>query len=570
MSLPFPIASTQTDAKSPIDQQLMDAIRLDLDYLNTQVSLPSGGSGGITTFRVNGPIYHLRDRLINGAGKKLDGAIVMNASTFTAAKLSLLKGGTLGDLEVDVKRNLIIDHPVVQVTAQYSGATQSIGKLGSPLSTQSVTTATPDISTQQITNVKPSLNIRSIINIGGNNWLYTFTGGTLLDSDYEIGDSILFAGATSTNNNGEKTITQVNFDGLPSVVVVNATGVEQTTVTGTGILSMYSYEYLATVSTEFNAGEPVNFTSHTFAGNNGLKTIYAINSGANNIVCKFAGGQTQGGVAGTAACTRWVYAYAAPLDDTQYIVGESALFASHTSANNNGTYTIVKVNSGGDNLYVINSTGVNQAGAAGNVNTNRWIYNCPSDPITDITVGDFIELAGHTSGGNNGLFEVKFVNRFAGSNIEIFNPAGVLQAGVVGTHVTALKVVWFDTDFSASYLIDFSNVLLEGLKSQGSNLAHEFLVKEINRGGFSNYNIVIYAEYLGLQDGASGRVATEARSIFTVRPKITTGQAGQVRNYKKDTTATFTTDTIPVDSLLTMDIVTIPDGYPETVLMSLS
>jgi len=567
MALPFPISSTQTDAKSPIDQQLMDAIRLDLDYLDTQIG---GGGGSASTFRANGPLYPLRNRLAYGAGNKIDGALVLAATTFTRCRLSLLKGGSGGTLEVDVKRHIAVNHPITRITAQNQSSTQSIGRLGTALNTQSVSAATPTISTQLITKVKPALNIRSIINIGGNNWLYTFTGTSLLDADYMIGDSMLFAGASNANNNGEKVITQVNYDGLPSVVVSNATGVEQVTATGTGILSMYSYEYLATVNANFAVGESVIFAGHTTAGNNGTKTIYAVNSGANNIITKHTGGATQAGVLGTAACTRWIYSYAAAPDNTHYVVGEKALFASHTSANNNGSKVIVAVNDGGNNLVVTNLTGVTQAGAAGNVNTLRWLYATALDTSPDISVGDYVELTSHTNALNNGLFEVKVVNRFAVNNIEIYNESGVAQAGIAGVITTALKVVWFEVDYNTSYVANTSKVLLEGLKSQTDNLELEFNVKEVNRGGFTNYNIVVYGEYLDLQRGAAGRVAAEARSIFTTTPKITESQAGRVRNLQYDSGAVFAAGPIPADSLLSMDIISVPDGLPETLLLSLS
>lgn len=568
MALPYPIAPSQTDAKSPIDQQLMDAIRLDLDYLDTQIG--GGGGGGYVNFRVNGPLWQIKPLLSIGYGKKMDGAIVVSASTFSRCRMSLIKGGTSGALEADVLRHIAVNHPITRITAQYQGATQSIGRLGTALNTQSISVATPTISTQQITKVKPALNIRSIINIGGNNWLYTFTGTTLLDADYQVGDSMLFAGATNANNNGEKVITQVNYDGLPSVVVSNASGVEQTTANGTGILSMYSYQYLATVNANFAAGESVIFAGHTFAGNNGTKTIYAINSGANNIICKFAGGQEQLGVAGTAACTRWVYSYAAPVDNTHYIVGEKALFASHTAGANNGSFIIRAVNDGGNNIKVTNIAGVTQAGAAGNVNTLRWLYATPVDVSADIAVGDKVELTGHTNALNNGLFEVKTVNRFLVNNIEIYNESGVAQAGIAGTITTALKVVWFEVDYNTSYLANTSKVLLEGLKSQSDNLALEFLVKEVNRGGFTNYNIVIYAEYLDLQGGAAGRVAAEARSIFTTRPRIEVAQANRVRNFQFTSNAVFAVGAIPADSLLSLDILEIPEGMPDTLLVNLS
>jgi hypothetical protein len=571
MALPFPIAPSQTDAKSPIDQQLMDAIREDLEYLDTQIGAGGGGGGGGTTdFRVNGSLAPIKSLLPTGAGKNLDGALVASATTFSRARMSIVKGGTSGDLEIDVLRHINVNHPITKIEAQFRGATQSIGRLGSALATQSVTIATPNIATQSISKVKPSLSIRSIVNIGGQNWLVTFTGTGLLDSDYQIGDSILIAGATNALNNGERFITQVNLDGLPSVVLVNGNGVEQLAPAGTGTLSMYSYEYLATVDTNFVVGEQVTFAGHTLSANNGLKTIYAVNSGANNIVTKHTGGATQAGVLGTAACLRWVYSYAAPVDDTQYIVGESALLASHSNANNNGTYVIVRVNEGGNNLYLINTTGVNQAGAAGNVNTHRWIYNTPVDVSADISAGDFVELTSHTSANNNGLFEVKNVNRFAVNNIEIFNTLGVVQAGIVGLITTAKKVVWFDENFATSYVADKSKILLEGIKSQTDNLAIEFPVSEINRGGFTNYNLVIYAEYLTLQGAPAGRVVNELRSIFINRPIISIAQAGQVRNYQFDGNATFEPSPVPADSLLTMDILKIPDGAPTTLILSIS
>jgi hypothetical protein len=568
MALPYPIAPSQTDAKSPIDQQLMDAIRLDLDYLDTQIG--GGGGGGATHFRVNGPLYPIRGRLADGSGKKADGAIVVDATTFSRARLSILKGGTSGDLEVDVLRHIAVNHPITKIEAKYQGATQSIGRLGSPLSTQSVSVATPNISTQLITKVKPALNIRSIVNIGNTSWLYTFTGSTPLDSDYMIGDSMLFAGATNALNNGEKVITQVNYDGLPSVVVVNASGVEQVTAVGTGILSMYSYQYLATVNSSFVVGESVTMAGHTLAANNGIKTIYAVNLGANNIVTKHVGGATQGAPAGTAACSRWVYTYLALVDVTHYLVDELAIFASHTTGANNGSFLIRAVNSGGNNIVVTNTAGVTQAGSVGNVNTLRWVYATPVNVSSSISVGDYVELTGHTTPANNGLFQVKTVNRNLVNNIEIYNATGVAQAGIVGTITTAYKVVWFETDTSASYLAGTSKVLLEGLKSQTDNISNEFNVNEVNRGGFSNYNVVIYAEYLTLQAGAAGRVVMESRSIFTTRPKISVAQTGQVRNFQFDSAAVFAAGPIPADSLLSMDIISIPLGLPDTILLSLS
>jgi hypothetical protein len=177
MPLPYPIAPSQTDAKSPIDQQLMDALRLNQEYLDTQIG--GGGGAGLFTFRAAGLLINLAPQLVLGAGKKIDGALVIESTTLSRARLFLEKGGTGGALEVDVHRNVKLEHPIVEITAQYQQTTQNIGRVGSAINTQSIDLATPTISTQQITKPKAQNNIKSIINIGGNLWLYTFTGTTV-------------------------------------------------------------------------------------------------------------------------------------------------------------------------------------------------------------------------------------------------------------------------------------------------------------------------------------------------------------------------------------------------------
>ena len=65
--LPFPINPNQTDVKSPIDQNLMDSIRLNQEYLNTTID--SLTTGGTFNFRVNGELRHIKALLDKGYGK---------------------------------------------------------------------------------------------------------------------------------------------------------------------------------------------------------------------------------------------------------------------------------------------------------------------------------------------------------------------------------------------------------------------------------------------------------------------------------------------------------------------
>jgi len=567
MALPYPIAPSQTDAKSPIDQQLMDALRLNQEYLDGEIG--GATSGGILNFRVNGRLKRIKETLHLGYGQHLDGGIVANAVTFTQAKLFLEKGGLSGDLEVDVFRHKELQHAIEKITAQYSGITQAIGRLGTPISTQAISQATPQIATQLITKPKAGVNIESIADMGDGNFLYTFSGTVGLDVDYEIDDFITFAGCTNAVNNGEYQILNFNLDGLPSVLVNNPAGVEQIGAAGTGTLSLYEFTYLAAVDDDIVAGEEVIMAGHTDGGNNGTRTVYKTNQAGNNIWLKYSGGATQGAPAGTADCTRWVYAFSAALNDTQYIVGEKAEFTGHSSANNDGKFTIRRVNEAGDNIYVSNPNGVSQGGAAGTTNTLRWLYTTPTDASGDIAVDDFVVMDSHTDPNNDGTFQVMTVNRFAVDNLEVYNEDGAVQAGIAGTHVTNLKLVWFKEDFSADFVVDTSKVILENLKAATGDTIPEYDVKEINRGGLANYNIVIDAEAINEQEVTSGRVARELRTIFATRPKISVIQDNVIRNLQKDTAATFVPGAIEADTILTMNVIAVPEGLPEGVVLSL-
>ena len=575
MALPFPIAAAQTDAKSPIDQQLMDAIRLNQEYLDSQIG--GASAGGIINFRVNGYLNRIKALLAQGAGKHLDCGIISNNVTLTAAKLYLENAGTSGALEVDVLRHKEVQHGIDSIEAQYTASTQAVGRVGSSLNTQAISRATPNINTQSITYAKPALSISSIIAIppeeyGGlsDYWLITFTGATLLDSDYETGDYVVISGATAGGNNVTKGIERVNYDGLPSIVINNNTGVEQLAPAGSADLKCHEFTYLASVDPNFTVGEILIQTGHGFTG--GAMTIFKTNQAGNNIWLKHLDIINTGVPAGSVQCGRYVYSYAAPVDATQYIVGEKANFSGHTSGSSNGQFEIITVNDGGNNLKVFNIGGLVQAGVAGIADTLRWVYSMPTDPTTSVTIGDSFKFSGHTSAANDGTFEIKLVNRFAVNNLEIYNPSGVTQGAAAGSVESNLKIIKFRADYSSIYTAGTSKAALEGVVITDTD-KKEYDIVEVNRGGFSNYNIVIEAESVLIEAGSKGRVAREVRTIFIDRPRLeidNTNNTSTARFLQKDLSATLEASAIDADTILSMDILEVPEGLPSTMVLSLS
>lgn len=563
MALPFTIAPTQTDAKSPIDAQLMDSIRENLDYLDAQLGGSSGG--GQVDFRINGLLSKIK--LGTAGAKKLDGAVVPETTTYSKAKLYQKLGGTSGTTEVDVLRSIAVNHPVISIQPVYAGFTQSIGRLGSSLPTQSIATATPTVGTLLIDYAKATNNIRAIIPYGDDRYLVTFTGNVLLDGDYKVGDTIIVAGAVDGNNNGRFLIEEINSAGLPSVVVTNPLGVQQDVTGGTGELAMFEYVVASAVDANFTIGEEVILTGHDNVVNDGTFIIENTNQAGNNLWVKNALGELQGGANGTLQTSRFIYNYGAIVDDTQYVIGESAEFLTHTDANNNGKFEIVAVNTSGSDITVRNPLGVSQAGAAGTVDTLRWVYALGSDPTAEILIGSFINMVGHDDVNNDGDFEVKNMNRFGSNDIEVFNLDGVAQAGINGLAISDLKVVEFDNDYSADYLVNKSKVILEEVTVEG-DITNEFDVVEINRG-VSATNIVIDALGIGLQIGPAGRVSLEARSIFIDKPSITVTSENSIRNYQLDTSATFEAGQVPADAILTLDVTNVQAGKPYDLVLSL-
>jgi len=518
MALDPQILTTEVDALSPIDESLMTGIRSNLVRLDTTIS--GGALSPVISFKLNGPL----DMLPNGKARRVDSCYISSAQAFSACEVFLDDPGTTGTLEVDVRRITTPKIPITGITPIFSASTQSIARAGSSLSTQSITRTTAQISTQSITQWKSSINVQSIIALGSNLWQYNLSSAP--DSDWVVGDTVTFASCTSAANNGSFTIVRVNDYGSTSVVVTNASGVEQTSAAGTCTLRAYAYNLTNPASSQFVAGEYALFASHTTGANNGFILLYAVNSGGNNLVVKNASGATQGAAAGVIDVCRVSYNMSAPVNAADYVVGDMLFTASHTNAGNNGNFPITAVNSGGNNVQVYNTAGQTQGAAAGNVNSNQWVYTFSSDPSANLAVGDQLYFGSHTNSANDGQFAIRQIKRGGLNNITIQNQSGVAQAGAAGTVYHTKKLVTFAANHSASFVAGSSWIEILGAPSGfyttplSPDIGHA--VVEVNRGGGANYNVVISVNGAApAQNAPAGWVSVESRSIFSTTPKIT-------------------------------------------------
>lgn len=557
MALPFPIAATQTDKKSPVDDQLMDAIRENLDYLDSQIAV--SGSQAFP-LRVNGELAGLPDDV--EFRRRLDGAIIGASGTFTINRLYLGDPGDSGTLEIDARKYQSVLVAIQEILDQYSATISSITRAGSAFATQSITRTTTQVNTQSITRFKGAINIDSIITIGNNEVRYNLASA--VDGDYAVGDSILVSGATAGANNGTFVIVRLNDDGEDNIVITNASGVDQTSAAGTVDLEAFSYNLINPANSEFTAGEKALFASHTSGANDGTLEIYSINDGGNNIIVKNPGGATQGGVAGTIDVQRFSYNLSSAAS-SDFAVGETAHMTSHSSGVNNGDFTITALNNGGNNVQVYNENGTTQGGVAGNVDSNRWIYALPSDPSSDFAVNDEMVVSGASNSANDGTFVVKEVNRSATNNLVVFNEAGVTQGGSGGTLRHINKLYRFATDQSSIFTASTpaSRIEVENCVDEVNN--GQFDVLEVNRGGGSNFNVVVRSEFGTNQASPSGRITVESKSIFSVTPKITVTEKIQLA-----ANGTFNAEAAVVATdMIGLEVLQIPSGNPRDVVLQL-
>jgi hypothetical protein len=547
------IALEQVDKKSPVDDVLMTAVAEDLYNLKTA----SSSGGGVLEWKVNFNLSALAGRL---PFRRIDSSFISTARVLTAHGLVLEIPGSSGTLELDARKYRTPNTPVIEIAAQYSAAINSITRAGAQSLTQSIAKATPQVNTQSITLFKTAINVASIILLP--NGLVRYNLSTALDADWvALADTVRFASCTSAANDGDFIIKRTNDDGLNNIVVFNPSGVAQTGAAGDATLLAFKYNLTNPATAEFVAGEKFRAAAHTSGGNNGDFTLYAVNSGGNNVVIKNAAGVLQAGVAGTVDALRWTYTLgaAAPAD---LVVGELALFAAHTSSGNNGNLRLTAVS--GSTVSAYNTTGATQGGVAGTVDSFRWIYALPTDPTSSFSVGNNFRSTSATSNFNNGVFPVVQVNRSAANNLVIHNVNGVTQGGAVGTLTHTRKLVKFSADQSAIYATN-SRVEMRGHVDNTYNNVFEVL--QVNRGGGANYNIVVEAQLGAAQASPVGRVALESRSVFSTRPSITTTYEMQsATNGVLDATE----KTIAAGRFLAIEVLQIPNGSPQNVTLQLT
>lgn len=528
MPLPLPINANQTDAKSPIDQNLMDSIRLDLDYLESQIS----GGSVLFTFNLNGQLARLKNY-----SKAVDEAINFTEFSPSSVRAVLKRSGSGGKTVFDIRKVTSPKTPIIGIDHQFDDQTQQINQVTPNLSTQSITQATPQIDTQSIQFFKSEIDITSVVDLGDGLARYNLSAA--IDDDYKAGASIRISDFVNSGNNGDFVIEYVNDSGYDSIVVQNA-GATNEVVAAKGQLLLFEYSFLNPIDGQFVAGEKAEFALHTNANNNGQLKIYKTNETNNNILVYNASGVEQAGVAGTVDVLRWSYNFLGTVPQPDFTVGESIDSSGHSSGGNNGSFPIRVIELGGsNNIVVYNESGALQGGAAGTVNTNRWIYSYTVDPSSNVTAGDEVSFEGHGVSGNNGIFEIKQVNRVTTDNLVIFNEAGFPQPAAGGAARHTHKVVKFGADESASFkiedlpnnnasLVEISGAFYDDYNE--SEFKKPFKVLEINRGGGANYNIVIKVDGADSYDFPMGYIQTEQRSIFLARQEINPDLTAQTPN----------------------------------------
>jgi len=231
MTLAVPIVYDQVDAESPIDEQLMDAVRIDLDDLDTRIALNAGSS---VTFRVNGLLDKLSLATNPNNGKGLDGAFITKERSISTVNVYTKLQGAGGSLEVDVRRIKQIDLSIQSIEDIFTGNIQSIAKGSADLNTQSIVRAEGTQNTQSTTYYKASESIKNVVAEGGfQRWRYNLTGTGNLDSEYSIGDYVNISGCTDPNNDGTFQIVKINQDNGRNFVIDNPVGIEQAAASGT-------------------------------------------------------------------------------------------------------------------------------------------------------------------------------------------------------------------------------------------------------------------------------------------------------------------------------------------------
>lgn len=512
MALDPVITSEQTDAKSPIDQQLMDAIRENLENFDTRLLLSAGAD---FSYRINGLLDILNLGLQPDNGLGLDGSFIAQERTLQVASLYIDQMGAGGDLEINVRRLKFLGRPISGIQNIFTANTNSIARGSATLNTQSITKAEADLATQAISYAKIAVNIDNIVQVTGAQLFRINLDDFVnpLDEDYQVGRYIEISGATDPNNNGIFDIKALNKDNGKNIIIENALGTAQIGTGGSVQLLLVAYTFAAAVPDNFAPNEDFVALGHTDVSNDGTFTIYKTNEGGNNILTyRTTALVEQVGAGGQVEILRFQYNFAVPVTGA-FVVGEIAVFAAHTNANNDGNFEIKALNNaGGDNIVIYNAAGVLQGGVAGTVDTNRWVYALDADPDGYFLVGDTAVMAGHTDGNNNGNFIVVDVKYLATNNVVIYNANGVEQLGAAGTVTHAQKAITFQEDFSSDFTAGKSSV--EVTNTYNGVNDGTFSVVDINRLAISPFNIIVDG-VPSTQVNDDGQIYSEVRSIFT-------------------------------------------------------
>ncbi len=381
------------------------------------------------------------------------------------------------------------------------------------------------------------------------------------DSEAAVGDSYTIAGASSGANNGTFVILRKSDDGLNNIILSNASAVDQSTATGTAQLAAFSYTLTAPANSHFTAGEYVLFASHTSGANDGSFLIYAINSGGNNIIVKNSAGVAQGGAAGTIDCLRLSFNFTGAAG-TEFVAGESVVCASHSSGNNDGTFVIRAVNSGGNNLILSNTVVTLQGGAAGTVKSLRKLVNLNLDPTGLISVGHTVVISGGSNAAFDGIYDAKEINRGAVNNVVFYNATAGTGTGTGAFSSGRVKIA-----FSASHASDIttnSKLEISGCAASGNNGTWPVLAVDYAAGT----NVLIDNGLNVSQPSPMGRVDIESKSLFTVTPTIAFVSNG----YKMNSSSNGTLGpeaTVETGDMLGFEIKQIPSGDASDVYVQI-
>lgn len=443
MAVFISIPSTDLDFKSPIDETLMLQLMENDQYLYDNLGGGGGGGGGPIQWKLNGPLSTLRGAIAS---------IPSKGFRLDGSMISTAQGWTrvrLALSEVGTGGQAKVD------IKRHVRANHTITSIAHQmnLATQAVGRLGSPINTQAISLRTPSISTQAI---------------NRTKSQMNIQDII------SLGNSRWR----LNIEG--------------------GVL----------LDSDWKVGESILISGATNATNNKQVTIDAINEdGHPSIIFTSATGVQELSSPAVVNLQMFTYVFVNPVDTAGFFVGELAIFATHTTAANNGTRTIVRINDGGNNIIVYNSTAgaTTQAAPAGTVQTTRWVYTYGAPVLTtDYFVGENILAATHTTAANNGSFLIRAIND-GGNNIVVTNTAGVAQAGAAGTNNTQRWVYTFLTDPSLDAVVGdkfsgFSHT------APGNNVVGAE-IKELNRLALNN--LVIYNTAGVVQGAAVGSVRSE-------------------------------------------------------------